>query len=96
MNDFIYTGNVVNESSEISKFRDGIPSGYELKFGLWVLSVVYGWSPEKVRNFKLSTFRHWMKKARSRLTVGNALAVGVFFKRRERRPLWKRLLRLKE
>jgi surfactin synthase thioesterase subunit len=60
---------------------------------MWVLGIVYGWKPEKIKRFKVSSLAYWLSKARKRMTVEDLIGVHFFLeKRNKRQNIWQRLL----
>ena len=77
----------------INRFIDNSTSMQEIDFAVWVLHIVYGWSPDKVRRMKMSSLLRWMKLAPKRMTVGNWIGVNTYFKPREVKKTWIQKLR---
>ena len=64
----------------------------ELDFCMWALGVIYGWKPEKIKRFKISTLGYWISKAKKRMTVGNLIGIHYFLNERQKKQtLWQRI-----
>jgi len=80
------------QDNVISRFMSNTISTQEIIFAMWVLYCVYGWKPDKVKRFKVNTLLYWLKKAKKRLTVSNALMIEAYFKpKEEKKSIWGKL-----
>lgn len=80
------------QDNVINRFMVDTVSKPEIDFAMWVLHCVYGWKPEKVKNFKINTLLMWLKRAKKRLTVEDTILIDAYFKpKEENKSIWKKL-----
>lgn len=77
-------------SSLQSEVMSGLPTPDYIHFAMWLLNVVYGWTPRKVGRMSQSSLERWVKHARNRMKVGDILALNVYFKK-PKESLWKKI-----
>lgn len=88
------TFRIENENSRtlsIYDIMEGIPEKKALLLADALLFAVYGWTPNKIRRMKMSTFKRWIKLAKKRMTFGDAYKMRILLEKKEK-PLWKKIL----
>jgi len=78
----------------ISEIMAGVPSRDSLLLASALLFSVYGWEPKKVSKMGIDAVRRWVILAKKRMTWGDAYKLRVML-RDKKRPLWKRVLKIK-
>ena len=72
----------------INRFIENSATMQEIDFAVWVLHIVYGWSPDKIRRMSVDKMVRWLTYAKKRMTVGNWIGVNTYFRPREVKKTW--------
>jgi len=83
-----------NEGLDVYEVMKGIPGREALLLADALLFAVYGWTPNKIRRMRMSTFKHRIELAKKRMTWGDAYKIRKLLEGKKK-PWWKKLLKIK-
>lgn len=80
----------------VQEVMKDIPEKSALLLADGLLFSVYGWTPDKIKNMKLSSIKRWVKLAKKRMTWEDAYRMRKLIESKPKKvSLWKKILKIK-
>ena len=70
-----------------------LPTIEDIHFAMWLLNVVYNWSPKKVSKMSKGSLEKWVRYAKNRLKVEDILALHAY-KEKSKESLWEKIKKI--